>query len=149
MKRLLVGIIVSFIFAQDLKITSNKFFYNSKKLYSEFIGDVNATKGKSNILSDKLYVYFNKAKKPVKIIAIGKVKFYFVFDNNSTYKGHCNKMEYYLKNGNIILIGDAFVKKLETNESIQGSYIQLNRFTKDIKVKGSNKPVNIIIKVNE
>jgi lipopolysaccharide export system protein LptA len=118
-------------------------------MYSEFIGDVNATKEKDNILADKMYVYFNKQKKPTKFIAIGHVKFIFSLDNNATYKGHCDRLEYYLKSGDIYLIGNAFIKKIETNESISGSKIKMNRFTKDISVIGNKKPVNIIIKVNE
>ncbi|WP_457560846.1 lipopolysaccharide transport periplasmic protein LptA [Caminibacter sp.] len=149
MKKIFIILFGVILFAAELKITSQKFIYNSQKLYSEFIGDVNATKGKDNILADKMFVYFNKQKKPTKFIAIGHVKFLFAFDNNSTYKGHCDRLEYYIKSGDIILIGNAFIKKLETNESISGSYIKMNRFTKDITVKGSKKPVNIIIKVNE
>jgi lipopolysaccharide export system protein LptA len=148
MKKIVLVFFALFLFADELKITSQKFIYNSQKLYSEFIGDVNATKGKDNIAADKMYVYFNKKKKPIKFVAIGNVRFVLTLDKNSTLKGHCQKLEYYIKSGNIYLIGNAFVKKVQTGESISGSKIKLNRFTKDISVIGNKKPVNIIIKVN-
>ena len=149
MKKFFILLMGVALFSAELKITSQKFFYNSQKMYSEFVGDVNATKGKDNILADKMYVYFNRQKKPVKFLAIGHVRFIFALDNNSTYKGHCDKLEYYIKTGDIILSGNAFIKKIETNESISGNKIKMNRITKDISVIGNKKPVNIIIKVNE
>jgi len=148
MKKLLIIALVSFIFADMLHITSKKFYYDSKHLRSIFIDDVNATRGKDNILSDKMIVYFNKNKKPVKFEAIGRVKF-ILNDENVTYKGHSDKLIYNFFTTDVFLIGNAFVKKLQTNESIKGDKIKLNRNNKTIEVKGTKKPVNIIIKVNE
>jgi len=140
--------VLSFIFADILHITSKNFYYDSKKLESVFIGDVNATKGKDNIVAQKMIVYFNKNKKPVKFEAQGHVRF-ILNDENITYKGHCDRLIYNFLTTDVFLIGNAFVKKLQTNESIKGESIKLNRKNKTIEVKGNKKPVNIIIKVNE
>jgi len=149
MKKLFILMsVLSFIFADILHITSKNFYYDSKKLESVFIGDVNATKGKDNIVAQKMIVYFNKTKKPIKFEAQGHVKF-ILNDENITYKGHCDKLIYNFLTTDVFLIGNAFVKKLQTNESIKGDKIKLNRKNKTIEVKGSKKPVNIIIKVNE
>ncbi|EDM23865.1 lipopolysaccharide transport periplasmic protein LptA [Caminibacter mediatlanticus] len=141
--------VVSFLISAELKITSKFFNYDSKKLESIFKGDVNATKGSDNILCNELIVYFNKNKKPIKYIAIGNVRFIFKMDENSTYKGKTDKLTYLLMTGEIILNGNAFIKKIETNESISGDIIKINRITKNIEVEGNKKPVNIIIKVDE
>jgi len=66
-----------------------------------------------------------------------------------TYKGVCNKLIYNFLSENILLEGNVFVKKIETNESISGDKVKINRKTKDIEIIGNKKPVNIIIKVNE
>ena len=139
----------TFLVAENLHITSKKFFFDSKNMISEFIGDVNATKGKDNILSQKMIIYFNKNKKPIKYIAKGNVKFTLLLDKNDTYKGHCNELIYNFLTENIYLVGNAYIKKLQTNESVKGYKIKINRKTKDIEVIGNKKPVNIIIKVNE
>ncbi len=149
MKKFIILLIAIFLSAEDLHIISKQFFYDSKTKISTFIGDVNATKGKDNVLSNKMKIYFDKNKKPIKYIATGKVKFILSLDKNSTYKGHCNKLIYNFKTYNIFLIGNAYIKKLETNESVSGSFIKINRKTKDVEVRGGNKPANIIIKVNE
>ncbi len=149
MKALIIFIIAVFLTAQDLHIISKQFFYNSKSKISVFTGDVNATKGKDNILSDKMKIYFDNNKKPVKYTASGHVKFILSFDENSTYKGHCNKLIYNFKTYDVFLIGNAYIKKLETNESVSGNLIKINRKTKNVEVEGGGKPANIIIKVNE
>ena len=149
MKKIFMLLVFSiFLFAQNLQIISKTFKYDSKANVSIFKGDVNATKGKDKILSDEMYVYFNKEKKPVKFIAKGNVRFVFALDENSTYKGRCEELTYFIKTGDIVLKGNAFVKKLETNESISGDLIKINRITKDIEVIGNKKPVNIILKVD-
>ena len=140
---------VSFIFSEILHITSKKFFYNSNELKSVFIGDVNATKGKDNILADRMIIYFNKNKKPIKYVAEGNVRFFLILDNNESLKGKCSKLTYNFLNENIILEGNVFVRKIETNESVSGDKLVINRKTKDIEVIGNKKPVNIILKVEE
>ncbi len=139
---------ISIINAKTLHITSKKFYYDSNKMISVFIGDVNATEGKDNILAQKMVIYFNKNKKPIKYIAEGNVKF-VLSDENVTYKGHCDKLIYNFLTTDTDLIGNAYVKKIETNESLSGNEIKLNKRNKTIEVKGGKKPVNIIIKVNE
>lgn len=146
---LMLILVISFVSAEELKVTSKYFHYDMAKKESVFKGDVNATKGKDNIQAEEMIVYFDKNKKPQKFVAIGNVRFVIALDKNSTYKGRSDKLVYQLHNGNIILTGNAKIVKLETNESVKGNRIVLNRFTKNAEVTGGKKPVEIIIKVNE
>ncbi len=150
MKKLIIFLLAAVLFAAELKITSQKFIYDANKLSSVFIGNVSAIKGSDEIFADKLIVYFNKKKKPVKLEALGNVRFKFKMDANSTYQGKCDQLFYDIKTGDILLIGNAYIQKLETKESISGEKIKINRITKNVEVVGSKKrPVNIILKVNE
>ena len=135
--------------AEDMKITSKYFHYDTAKKESVFKGNVKVKKGKDNIEADEIIVFFDKNKKPQKFVAEGNVKFIIALDKNSTYKGKSQKLIYQLHNGNIILTGNAEIVKLETNESVKGNKIILNRITKNAEVIGGKKPVEIIIKVNE
>lgn len=137
-----------YINAAELKIISKIFNYDPNKQISIFKEDVNATKEKDNILCDELIVYFDKNKKAKKIVAKGNVKFVISLDKNSTYKGKSKILIYNLEKGDIILNKGKIVK-IETNESIKGDKIVLNRINKSAKVIGDKKPVEIIIKVNE
>jgi len=146
----MISMMLVFINAEELKVTSKYFHYDMAKKESIFKGDVNATKGKDNILADEMIIFFDKNKKPIKFIATGNVRFVISLDKNATYKGNSNMLVYQLHNGNIILKGNAQIVKLETNESVKGNKIVLNRFTKNAEVTGGEKkPVEIIIKVNE
>lgn len=150
MKKILVFLVfLSSVFGQNLHITSKKFKFNSQKMQGIFSGDVNATENKNNILSQKMIIFFDKNKKPVKYIASKNVKFILNLDKNATYKGHCKKLIYNFKNDEIYLFGNAKVKKIQTGELVAGEEIKINRKTKDISVLGGSKPVNIIIKVNQ
>jgi len=151
MKRLLIVFIflLMSLNAEQLKVTSKFFHYNMQKRQSVFKGDVNVVKGRDNIVSDEMVLYFDENKKPVKFVATGHVRFVISLDKNSTYKGSADKLVYQFHNGDIILSGNAKIVKLETKESVKGNRIVLNRFTKNAEVIGGKKPVEIIIKVNE
>ena len=146
---IIIAMMLCVLNAEDLKITSKYFHYDTTKKESVFKGDVKVKKGKDKIDADEIVVFFNKNKKPQKFVAKGDVKFIIVLDKNSTYKGKSKKLIYQLHNGNIILFGNAEIVKLDTNESIKGNKIILNRFTKNAEVIGGKKPVEIILKVNE
>ena len=149
MRKILIFLFfLSSVFANNLHITSKTFKFNSGKMQGIFTGDVNATENKNNILSEKMVIFFDKNKKPIKYIATKNVKFILNLDKNATYKGHCEKLVYFFKNEDIYLFGNALVKKLQTGELISGEEIKINRKTKDISVVGGKKPINIIIKVN-
>jgi lipopolysaccharide export system protein LptA len=148
-KKLIVFLLAIFLNAEELKIVSKTFNYYPNKLYSDFKGNVHATKGKDNIIANEIKVYLNKDKSLKKLIAIGQVKFVLSLDKNTTYKGYSDYLSYDIKSGDIILKGNAFVKKLETNESVKGKYIKINKFSKKAEVQGGKKPAVIIIKVKE
>jgi lipopolysaccharide export system protein LptA len=147
MRMAIIFIMIILLNAEELKIVGKTFNYYPDKMYSEFKGDVKVSKGKDKIRADEIKIYLNKNKKLKKLIAIKNVKFILSFDKNTTYKGYSDYLEYNIKSGDIVLKGNAFVKKLETNESIKGKYIHINKFTKKAVVKGGNKPAVIIIKV--
>jgi lipopolysaccharide export system protein LptA len=115
-KKFIVFLLAVILNASELKIVSKTFNYYPDKLYSDFQGDVNAVKGKDNIIADEIKVYLNKDKSLKELIAIGHVKFNLNLDENTTYNGYCDYLDYKIKSGDIILKGNAFVKKLETNK---------------------------------
>jgi lipopolysaccharide export system protein LptA len=147
-KIFLILSLLIFLNADELKVTSEYFQYDMAKKESVFKGKVHAVKGNDDITAERMVLYFDKNKKPVKFIAEGNVKFKISLDKNSTYKGVAQELVYQLKNGNIILKGNAEILKVQTGESVKGNKIILNRYTKNAEVIGGEKPVEIIIKVN-
>lgn len=142
-------IVGSLLFANDLTIESKSFKYDSKRMVSEFIGDVNATKGDDYILAKKMVVYFNKNKKVKYIEAEGDVRFKIGVDKKNRYTGKAEDLKYFIKSGDIIL-KNGYIRKVETNDTIKGDLIKMNKFTKNIDVEsGSKGAVKINLKVEK
>jgi lipopolysaccharide export system protein LptA len=137
------------IFAANLEITSKKFTYNESKQISTFTEDVNATKGIDNILCNKMDIYFDKNKKPIKIIATDNVRFVLQTDVNSTYKGKSKKLTYLVPQDQIKLEGSVSIKKIEDEQKLYGEEVFIDKKNKKAKVIGIDKPIKFIIKVDD
>jgi len=148
-KKLLIFLLAIYAMASNLEITSKNFKYDKKNNISYFRNDVNATKGKDNILSDILIVYFDKDKKIKKIIAEKNVRF-LLNDKNSTYKGTSDKITYTPKDEIFVFEGNVHITKLEDNQQLFGNKVIINKKTGESKVfGGKNKPVKFILKVKD
>jgi len=148
-KKLVVFLLTIYVMASNLEITSKNFQYDKIKNISYFKNDVNVTKGKDNILSDILIVYFDKDKKIKKIIAKQNVRF-LLYDENSTYKGISDEIIYTPKNEIFVFEGNVHITKLEDNQQLFGNKVIINKKTGESKVfGGENKPVKFILKVKD
>ena len=76
-KSAILAVILGFTFlnAEQVEITSNDFFADENKQTSEFIGNVNIKKGSFDELkADKVVVYFDKKRQPIKYVATGNAR---------------------------------------------------------------------------
>jgi len=143
---LLFLIILSY--SQNLEITSNHFEYNQSSNISIFSGDVNATKGSDNILSDTITLYLTKDKKLDKLIADGNVSFK-VKDNNSTYIGKSGKLTYIAPKELFIFEQNVHIQKIEDKQELFGEKVIINKKDGTARVIGKkHQPLKFIIKVN-
>jgi len=149
MKKILILSMLSLsLFAKNLEITSKSFNYDESKKISTFTTDVNVTKGVDNILCDKMDIFFNDKKKPIKIVAINNVRFKIQADVNSTYKGKANKLIYLIPEDKIELDGNVFVKKLQDGQKLYGEKVIIDKKNRTANVIGNDKPIKFIIKVD-
>jgi lipopolysaccharide export system protein LptA len=149
MNKILLLFLMVFAYGSNMEITSKHFEYNQTSNMSIFIGDVNVTKEKDNILSDKLVVYLTKDKKLKKLIATGNVRF-IVNDKNTTYKGKSDILKYFAKDEVFIFKGKVHIKKLQDNQELYGDKVVINKKAGTANVIGGNKkPLKFIIKVND
>ncbi|WP_281951067.1 lipopolysaccharide transport periplasmic protein LptA [Nitrosophilus kaiyonis] len=136
--------------AEDIEITSKNFEADEKKLISIFTKDVHIKKGKDKIDAQKVIVYFDKKRKPVKYEAIKNVKFFIVLDNNKTYEGKAQKIIYLPNSKEYIFEKDVFIVQMPDQRKIYGEKIVVNKSSGKAKVEGSEtKPVKFIFKVEE
>ena len=149
MKYLIVLFMFLFSYGANMQILSQKFEYNQKQNLSKFIGDVNVTKEKDNILCDKLFVYSSKDKKLNTLVALNNVRF-IINDENATYKGTSNKLTYIAPQELFIFEGKVHITKIQDNQQLFGDKVIINKKNGTAKVIGKeNKPLKFIIKVND
>ena len=149
MKYLIVLFMLLFSYGANMQILSKTFEYNQKQNLSKFIGDVNVTKEKDNILCDKLFVYSTKDKKLDTLVALNNVRF-IINDKNATYKGTSNKLTYIAPKELFIFEGKVHITKIQDNQQLFGDKVIINKKNGTANVIGKkNKPLKFIIKVND
>ncbi len=139
-----------YLAAGEIEITSHKFEASEKALMSRFIGNVKLKRGKDRLWSDKLFVYFNKKKKPIKFEAIGDVKFDLFDKKGKEYKGSCKKLIYFPKKRVYQLFENVKIVTLPEKREVFGEQIYLDLNASEVNVLGSKKrPVKMIFKIED
>ncbi|MSN96017.1 lipopolysaccharide transport periplasmic protein LptA [Campylobacter sp. FMV-PI01] len=148
--------IFSGLFAQEIEIVADNFFADEIKKQSILSGNVFVKKSNLDTLkSDKITIYFDDNKQPLRYIATGNVKFEILIDNNK-YNGHGDKLTYISANKKYILEGSAWISDIKTKREVFGDEITINQLEGKYEVKSlesnktqSKKPVKFIFKVKE
>lgn len=79
--------LLTFVYAEELKVISDNFKGDQLKGVSVFTGNVKVTKGLDELNATKVTIYTDKDKKPIKYFAEGDVSFYIVTELQEKYKG--------------------------------------------------------------
>ncbi len=140
---------IPILYAENVEITSNSFEADETRRVSIFTGDVHVKKGKDRIDSQKLIVYFDKERKPIKYEALKDVTFKIVMDSNKSYEGKAQKIVYFPKEAKYLLEKDVFILQKPENRKIYGEKVIVNRQNGQARVEGGKKPVKFIFNVEE
>ena len=148
-KKILLTLLFIYGYSSNFKIESKNFEFDNKKLISIFEGDVNVTREKDNILTDKVILFLSKKQKLQKMIATGNIRFK-IYHNDSFYVGKSNNLSYNAKKEIFILQGKVHIKKLKENQEILADKVIFDKKNGTFKVMGTdNKPLKFILKVDE
>jgi len=132
------------LFAEKVEVTSDSMKAEDMKKKVFFIGNVTIKQAKNWLHGDKVIVYFDENNETDKYEAIGKVTFEFQ-NEKSFYKGNANKVIYYPKKSQYLLIGKAVIDDLLNKRHVNGDEITLDMLTGNANVKGNKKkPVKFI-----
>ncbi len=140
---------IVWMYGSNIEITSQKFEANQKELISKFFGKVVVKKGKDLIKADKVFIYFNKDKKPIKIIAQTDVSFTFI-NRAKTYKGKAQKVIYYPMKKEYFLSGNVQIVELPDNKKIFAQSVVIDLASNNLSIQGNKKkPVKMIFSIEE
>jgi len=144
-----VFLMVISLFSQDIEITADRFEASEQQLVSKFLGNVVVKRGRDVLKAGEAYIYFNKDKKPVKIVVSKNVTFDISY-KEKRYKGRASKIIYYPLKREYLFLGNVEIVELPKNQKIFAQKVYLDLKNNLLKVEGENsKPVKFILKVKE
>jgi lipopolysaccharide export system protein LptA len=151
MRYILIFFIIfsNFLFADKVEIESDRFEADENKLVSKFIGNVKIRKNSDEINSSKLFITFDKEKKPIRYEAVGNASFRVVIGNKH-YEGNANIIIYEPKSSRYTFKGNAFLHEIDTGKKVYGEKIFVDEATGRSEVVGEKgKPVKFIFETKD
>jgi len=135
------------IFANNLEITSNNFYYKDGEQKAKFSGNVIAKEGKNIIKANKVIVFLDKDNQAKKYIASGSVK--FEIKNEKQYiKGNSKVLIYLPIEDKYILKGKVALDDILNKRQVFGDEIVIDNKKGESYAKSqTKKPVKFIFKV--
>jgi len=145
----LVLLALSTLFAQNVEVAADKFWASEQEGQGVFTGNVIITKGSDTLKAQKLTIYFDDQKKPLKYEASGDAT------GNLTLNGvhYFGKGEIFIYEPNIsryTIKKNGMLHEIETDRKVYGEMITVNQSTGSYEVDSKpSKPVKFIFKVDE
>lgn len=137
------------LFADQVEVTANDFYADEKKMVSEFKGNVNIKKGKDTLTANKVMIYFDANRNPIKYVASGNANF-SVFMQNKNYIGSGNELIYEPLTNLYTINGNGFLQEKQTDKRVYGEKITVNQNSGTYSVNSDKKkPVKFIFKIDE
>ncbi|MCI7411396.1 lipopolysaccharide transport periplasmic protein LptA [Helicobacter bilis] len=102
-------------------------------------GNVDIKKGSDRLFADKVIVYTDKARKPLKYEAIGNVRFSIITTDKRELKGKSNRLIYQVKQNEYRLYDNAFVEEIGKPNVLKGDEIVLSGSGEYANIVGKKK----------
>lgn len=145
-----IGFLCAVPIKETLEITADKFLANEKKRTTIIEGHVYIKKGQDTLTADKVIIYTNQKRRPIKYEAFGSVKFYIVTQDGRHVQGHSDRLIYDAIKKEYRLLQNAVVNEVGKVNSIKGEEIILNNVKgyADV-VGGKDKPAKFIFDMED
>lgn len=134
----LLFMIMSFINAQKLEVTADKFTAKDVDKKVVFEGNAHIIQAHTSINANKIVVHFDDSDNAKSYYATGKVLFR-IKKAKADYRGKCNNMTYLPTKQSYILRGHVRVKDKINNRDISGDKIYINAKTGGFSINGVKK----------
>jgi len=126
------------LYSEELKIKADSFESNENNKVSVFKGNVHIKKGFDEIRSNKLTIYTDKNRNPIKFIAQGDVFFKIQDESEKKYQGKAQKVVYEPNKKIYKFYVNVFLESLEDKREIEGDEVVFNAVTGKAHAKGVN-----------
>jgi lipopolysaccharide export system protein LptA len=146
---IILSLFLTFVYAEEVKITANSFEIDEKKRISIFKGNVHILKGNDELNASVLSVIFDKKNKPIKYRARGKVSFLLFMKNKTIYSGSSRELIYIPVKQQYKLLKNVIIHEITSSKILRGEKVIVNQINGTLKVLGVNKkPVQMTFIIN-
>lgn len=136
-------------FATQIEVKALSFYLDENAGKSTLSGNVEVKKEKDILKSDKLIIYMDKNKKPVKYEAMQNAKFE-IYLGDKIYKGSGDHFIYNVVKDTYEIDGNAIINEITTNKQIYGDKIVIDRKKNTYLVESKNKnPIRFVFDVEQ
>jgi len=139
------------LYASDqVQVEAESFEAYEKKNISIFKGNVHLKKLDDSLKADRVTIFFDKKKHPLRYEATGHVSFKVSVDNKGLYRGKSGKLIYRPSENTYQLFDNVEVEDVTSERKLMGNEVTLNLDSGHAKVVGKKKkPVVMTFSVEE
>jgi lipopolysaccharide export system protein LptA len=142
-------LLTTILFAQNVEVTADKFWASEQEGQGIFTGNVVITKGEDTLKAQKLTIYFDAQKKPLKYEASGEATGNLTI-NGVHYFGKGEIFTYEPKLARYTIQKNGMLHEIETDRKVYGELIVVNQSSGSYEVDSKpSEPVKFIFKVDE
>lgn len=146
----LLLICLNIAFSDEIEVSAIEFIGSNKDKITQLKGNVEVKRGDDILKSNEAFIYLNNNNKPIKMRAIGDVKFWLTLEGKRNISGSSNELVYLPDKQEYQLLGNAVVVEEDKNSSIKGDKILISYKNGYINVVGdSKKPARLIFKLDK
>ncbi len=150
MKIIIMILITTLIYANELRIKAKSFESDQSKGISIFTGNVNIIKGNDELNASKVTIYTNGDNKPTKFIAKGNVSFVIETQTGEKYRGISQKAIYKPLTKEYLFYDDVHIIQIGKKNEIIGDEVVIKTTEGKAKAKSkTDKPVIMIFDLKE
>lgn len=129
---------INFSLATQIEVKALNFYSDENKGESVLSGKVLVKRGDDVLSSEKLIIFTDKNRKPIRYEATQEPKFEIML-KGKTYKGSGDKFIYNVADDSYVIDGNAFIHEIQSNKKLYGDMIIIDRKSGVYSVKSKDK----------
>ncbi|EIP3022251.1 LptA/OstA family protein [Campylobacter jejuni] len=140
---------VSVTWATQIEVKALNFYSDENKGESILSGNVEVIRGDDILNSEKLIIYTDKNRKPIRYEAMQNARFKIVL-KGKTYKGSGDKFIYNVNKDTYEINGHAYINELGSNQKLFGDKIIVDRKANIYRVESKDqKPARFVFDLKD
>ncbi|MCX2682369.1 organic solvent tolerance protein OstA [Campylobacter sp. MIT 21-1685] len=140
---------VNLSLATQIEVKALNFYSDENKGESILSGNVKVKRGDDVLHSEKLIIFTDSQRKPIRYEAIQGARFEIVL-KGKTYKGSGDKFVYKVADDSYEINGNGYINEMQSNKKLYGEKIIIDRKNGVYKVESTNeKPARFVFDLGQ